>query len=84
MTHDEAEVLAAGLQHIGAEYTINRDYSGRGMYGEMTCAVRVSDPLILLEALAAYTNNIHNQELESLPDFSDLRVDSMGRGVVIY
>ena len=58
------------------------DYSGRGMYGETTCGIVFDNIGELLAAVAeAMLNEPENIDVHSL---ARVRIDSMGRGSIIY
>jgi len=63
-------------------YSVTHTYSGRGMYGEKTSGV--IGPSALLIAFVAGT--LHGEDVEGMEDMcaSELKMDSMGRNVVVY
>jgi len=93
MTKELAEFLVRATEHCGTQEIDHRTaYSGRGMYGQTTHAVVVNDTNGLLVDLIQYVREeiedaVPTEELlESIPDVSSvhLRMDNMGRDVVIY
>lgn len=60
-----------------------RTYSGRGMYGKSCAGITISDESSLIELGAAIVTTIEDEDLqESL--IKNARLDSMGRGVIVY
>jgi len=87
MTKLEADTLVEGLQYLNEDYEVRDDYSGRCMYGDTTYAIIVSNPLTLVAALGQlFIEGPQEEFLEAdpPPEFRNLKVDSMGRGVVVY
>lgn len=89
MTKAEALILIEGLHNCQIDHNLREDYIGRGM-SVPTHAVCVSSPLDLIPALAS-SLTVHAQEDPDafqepgvIPKFDQLRMDSMGKGVVIY
>ena len=87
MTENQAQFISACLNEVGYESS-TRTYSGRGMYGDSTHAVVTSASLgqILAEVMVAcsYLNHDEAVEAELLDLQEEIRIDSMGLGVVLY
>lgn len=95
MTKDFADFLVMVCEHCGnQEADLRENYSGRGMYGAETCAIVVNSQTQLISDLVQFmADNVcdtnEGQENQGwcggpIPDVDSLRIDSMGRGVVIY
>jgi trehalose-6-phosphate synthase len=101
MTKEFAQFLVKAAEHCGTveDIQIRESYSGRGMYGQETCAVIVSSYTggmgeLLLNVVQYIKEKIEDMSLRELenstdfiPDISDLKTlqtDSMGHGMVIY
>lgn len=76
-------VEAAGDDYEEGEgVSLYEDYSGRGMYGKMTAAVTGDlSAIIAAIAMAAYEAGCDE---EGPLDLGRVRVDDLGRGVVVY
>lgn len=72
----EAEAWRAGFS--GSEVEIIEDYSGRGMYGRETAALRFES---VGSALAVMLSVEVPEDLEPPDGF---RTDNMGLGIVVY
>lgn len=95
MTKETADYLVMVSEHCGnQEADLREDYSGRCMYGQETCAIVVDSQTQLIADLIQFmADNVcdTNEGEENqgwcggpIPDISSLRIDSMGRDVVIY
>jgi hypothetical protein len=99
MNKETAEFLVKVSEECGnQEATLREDYSGRGMYGSQTCAVTVDSQMTLIQDLIQFmSTNVYDTDDDTdnskpnegwsggpVPDCDGLRIDSMGRGVVIY
>ena len=100
MTKETAQFLINVTEHCGnQEANLRENYSGRCMYGRDTCAIVVDNQMQLMSDLIQYmADNVMgpdddekpqgdeswNWEGGPIPDIDSLRIDSMGRGVVIY
>ena len=95
MTKEMAEFLKEASENAGNECDIREDYSGRGMYGRETYAIVVNSETHLISDLVQYMaesvcDTNEGEENQGwcggqIPDSDGgLRVDSMGRDVVIY
>ena len=72
MKHEFAEALAES-----GDVTIYEGYSGRGMFGEQTTAVRYDRDVDLLAAVCAAGP-------DWLDEVTQLRFDNLGRGYIAY
>ncbi len=86
MTKEQAKFLVDVTENAGnQDISLREGYSGRGMCGRETCAVVVNSLTLLL---CDCINHLKNEDVESInlvPDFNNLRTDSMGReSIVIY
>ena len=93
MTKETANFLVMVTEHCGnQEADLRENYSGRGMYGRETCAIVVDNQMQLVSDLIQFMgDNVVDDnprglawEGGNIPDINSLRIDSMGRGVVIY
>ena len=96
MNKELAEFLAKVTNHSGnQEADVRENYSGRGMYGRETYAIVVNSETQLISDLVQYMaesvcDTNEGEENQGwcggqIPDSDGgLRVDSMGRDVVIY
>jgi hypothetical protein len=72
------------------EARVREDYSGRGMYGKTTAGIIVSDPMVLVRAMAIFAIDADGIELDDddhafLNDMSSgFRTDSMGYDTIVY
>jgi hypothetical protein len=78
-----ARFLLEVAEKYHLDVDIMENYSGRGMFGEATTAI-VTDELLI--ELLGYAIVCAGQKCEDFSDygFENLRVDSMGHGIVIY
>ena len=60
-----------------------RTYSGRGMYGKSCAGITISDESSLVELGAAIVTTIEDEDLSDTL-IKGARLDSMGRGVIVY
>ena len=72
MTLENARKIVAYLANHGVDASVDEGYSGRGMYGRTTAAVRADNAGSV--SLAMSILKIDDSE----------RVDSLGMGVVVY
>ena len=72
MTKESAERIAAYLEDDNTEFTLQLDYSGRGMHGRTTYGITVEDSDDVVFAMGA------------LGIEESRRKDSMGMSVVVY
>ena len=94
MTKETADFLVMVCEHCGnQEADLRENYSGRGMYGRECYAIVVDNQMQLVSDLIQFMgDNVHGDEDKGemiwdggeIPDIDSLRIDSMGRGVVIY
>ena len=93
MTKEQSDFLQSVAENAGIEIDVRDTYSGRCMYGRTTFAVVVDNPLNLLGAISGYIRDVSETDNEAgtiscegkeIPDFDELRQDSMGMGSVIY
>ena len=93
MTKETADFLVMVTEHCGnQEANLRENYSGRGMYGRECCAIVVNNQMQLVSDLIQFMgDNVVDDnpfglawEGGNIPDIDSLRIDSMGRGVVIY
>ena len=97
MNKETAQFLVNVTEHCGnQEANLRENYSGRGMYGEKTCAIVVDSETQLITDLIQYMadNVCDTEDGENqgwcggpIPNVSSLRfhIDSMGlHSVVIY
>jgi hypothetical protein len=96
MNIEHARFLKRVCDDVGnQECDLREDYSGRGMYGRTTAGIVVdSVPLLLADVLQwvkesiGDTGDAHVKTMEwnggEIPDFSDFRVDNMGRSTILY
>ena len=74
-----------GLDSDEVTFVGTETYSGRGMYGEVTCSICCKDWAVF-SAVAAHANkeSVGEYEGDFVNDLLCLRSDSMGRDIVIY
>lgn len=97
MNEQTAQFLVEATENAGnQEIEVQSQYSGRGMYGRETVAVVVSDfGQLLADVLNYIQENIGEGDettegqrtwegFNLTEEVGQFRVDSMGRGVVIY
>jgi len=83
------EVTMKRLIKAGEELEIQvqeyPEYSGRGMFGSMTCGVTLESSADLLPLVAKAANQLSEVDLAVfLDEVANLRTDSMGRGIIVY
>jgi uncharacterized NAD-dependent epimerase/dehydratase family protein len=86
MNRNLAETLAEALEEKGCSARVRGGYSGRGMLGEQTTAIVVEDFCGEADIISAVIENaeIFVEEGESKYPRANLRMDAMGKGLVIY
>lgn len=84
MTKEQANFLVETIENSGNEAEIRDDYSGRGMFGKSTYGVvtKINPANLLGVALTHIKDSLDC--IEDIPDFGDLRTDSMGLSTIIY
>lgn len=82
MNTDQAYEIQDEAWDLGVDIDVREDYSGRGMYGKKVVAFVTAGDVSLVKAAIAigYAGDLINIPFQDLPT----RVDSMGRGYVIY
>lgn len=85
MKTSTAEAIYNAGQQADIEVEIRHDYSGRGMYGKQTAAV-VLDNTADLYVLVAHATKvaIENAGFDDFVEDLNWRMDSMGKGIVVY
>lgn len=77
--------LAELLCNVDGEGELDEDYSGRGMFEEMTSAVLFdTDHKFKVALIEAAFQMGQEGEDDLLQGMRNLRTDSMGRGIVVY
>ena len=74
------------LEDWDQNFETRRDYSGRGMYGKECIGFVTDQPMMLAMALTAILIDLRSQDIEGVPEWSDLtvRTDNMGMSSIIY
>lgn len=75
-------LVDADDERCGTQARVMEGYSGRGMYGEETCAVSTDDAVNLL--LSAVWEAAENPGGVPAAKPDELRIDSLGKGEVVY
>jgi hypothetical protein len=85
MQKKTAVALRNAAEELGVDIEVDKDYSGRGMFGDTTYAVTVSGvaSLATLIAVAGRSMDSANHE-DFVEDMQNLRSDNMGRDLVYY
>ncbi len=91
MRLEVAEAIVKAADNLGVYATLLPHYSGRGMFGRSTAAVKVNDLATLLKAVAYASRAVYEKEdedgaLQYHHFLGGLHVgmESMGMGFVIY
>lgn len=86
MTKEQAQFLYDAGNDAGLDLEIRDSYSGRGMFGEETCAVEGDFTMgELLCAVVEYVRFLNEEGQEDIPEMPrSFREDSMGLGIIIY
>lgn len=85
MKLEYAKLICVALDDQGAEYTLDPEYSGRGMYDKTTAAIVVGDIGTFIGAVALAAANIDDDPGPFAEVMSRVRWDSMGRSdIVVY
>lgn len=89
MTERTMKAILAVAESRGFEMEGHDNYSGRGMYGQTTCAVSYADEgeLLVCVAQAAFRYGGARDSAafcELTRDLEGLRHDQLGRGMIAY
>lgn len=85
MNKKTAVALRNAAEELGVDIEVDKDYSGRGMYGDTTYAVTVSGVASLASLIAVAGRSIDSASHEQfVTDMQNLRSDNMGRDYVYY
>lgn len=87
MNIELANLLKEASEHSGNEREIREDYSGRGMSSRETCAVVVdSFEQLFSDVLVYFKDHVCDAKYEGrdIPNINSLRIDNMGRRIVLY
>lgn len=85
MQLEVAKKLVASADEVGVELEIVEDYSGRGMFGKSTTAVRFDTVQDLFTAFYSLGLDDGQEPDESEEiNFSSLSIDSLGKSQIIY
>lgn len=84
MKKELAEALFDACDNNGINADIREDYSGRGMYGKVTCGIVVDSVADVLSCLVNNADLFVGENGERLFADCNFRTDSMGRGTIIY
>lgn len=82
MTKEQADFLVKVSESCGnQDIDLRNDYSGRSFYGRTTCGVVVNSlPVLLVDVI----NYMKDNNVENVPDFDGLSIDSMARDIILY
>ena len=87
MKEETAYAIQNAANEDGVELDLRDSYSGRGMYGKTTFAI-VADSHGKLFGAIAYAASEMEPGSDEASDFCDdcrgFRIDSLGRGIVVY
>ena len=85
MQKKTAVALRNAAEELGVDIEVDKDYSGRGMYGDTTYAVTVSGVASLASLIAVAGRSVDSASHEDfVEDMQNLRSDNMGREYVYY
>ena len=83
MTESTMRQIVTAAESDGLEVVAYEGYSGRGMYGETTCAVTASSLGAVLTAVCRAVQDSDDPDAIA-EDLRGARTDSLGREMVIY
>ena len=87
MTNELAKMLDVSGAEVGVDFEVIGNYSGRGMMGDQTAAVVVGSWTDMLAVVANLGGNVaarHGGCDHLVSELQNLRMDNLGRQVVIY
>jgi hypothetical protein len=85
MQKKTAVALRNAAEELGVDIEVDKDYSGRGMFGDTTYAVTVSGVASLATLIAVAVRSMNSASHEDfVEDMQNLRSDNMGRDLVYY
>jgi hypothetical protein len=85
MQKKTAVALRNAAEELGVDIEVDKDYSGRGMFGDTTYAVTVSGVASLATLIAVAGRSMNSASHEDfVEDMQNLRSDNMGRDLVYY
>jgi hypothetical protein len=88
MQRNSARGLQLAAIELGISIEVDKDYSGRGMYGDSTYAVTLNGIASLATVIAVASRNFDDVGQFTIEDFledmQNLRSDNMGREYVYY
>ena len=84
MTKEQSKFLADVCEEAGIDYSVQSEYSGRGMFGATTHGIVVDSTMELLVATINYMKFLTEEKLEKAPSFTSFKTDNMGRQTILY
>lgn len=79
-----AKLLRNAAKALNVNASINRNYSGRGMYGRTTIAISLDDSGDMMKLIAKAANKLGGNELDEFLNDLEFATDNMGKGIVYY
>lgn len=84
MQKKTAVALRNAAEELGVDIEMDKDYSGRGMFGDTTYAVTLSGIASLATLIAVAARDLETGHEDFVEDMQNLRSDNMGREYVYY
>ena len=84
MTEEQAEFIADAIENGGKSCSLHINYHGRSER-EGTFAVSFGEPTaFILPLIIKHCKSIARISPDDIPEFGNIRQDSLGRGVILY
>lgn len=89
MTAATAKLLTAAMDRLGIVYSVREDYSGRGMFGQVTTGLVVNHVSHVLAAAVEAGRRLGADEEDETArdmahDLRHIRTDNLALDIVIY